>query len=183
VITCKSVERSHSDPFHPHESSTSTTSEAASTATSNVIDTITLDETDRNRRRLLLNSDNGIEFLLELEAVTLLKQDDILRLNDGRGIRVQAKAEPLYEIRGNDTRHLLMLTWHVGNRHLASEIHSDHIRIRKDPVIRKMLEQLGANMTDVQAGFNPQGGAYDDASSTGHSHGHRHDHEHLTGRT
>jgi len=135
------------------------------------VDTVTLDETDRRRRRLLMTSDAGIDFLLELESVTLLKHNDILRLNDGRGIRVQAKPEALYEIHGSDRQHLLTLTWHVGNRHIASEIREDHVRIRHDPVIRNMLEHLGAKVCEVQAGFNPEGGAYGDT----HAH-HAHDH-------
>ncbi|MFK7861314.1 MAG: urease accessory protein UreE [Granulosicoccus sp.] len=141
----------------------------------NIIDTITLDETDRHRRRIMLQSDSGIRFLLELESVTLLKQGDILRLDDGRGITVQAMPEALYEVHGNDYKHLLTLTWHVGNRHLASEILDNHVRIRRDPVIRTMLEQLGAKVIEVQAGFNPEGGAYDEARSAHTHHSHNHD--------
>lgn len=142
-------------------------------------DTITLDETDRHRRRVSMKSDTGIEFLLELEAATLLLENDILRLNDGRGIRVIAKPEALYTVRGNDPVHLLNLTWHVGNRHLATQIHTDHFMIRHDPVIRTMLEELGATVTDITAGFNPLGGAYGDGhshhSDDHHSnHGHKH---------
>lgn len=159
MLTCHNVER--------HQ--------APSTKLEHIVDTVTLDETDRHRRRLMLTSDSGIEFLLELESVTLLKHDDVLRLTDGRGIRVQAKPEMLYEIHGKNPRHLLTLTWHVGNRHLASEIHDDHVRIRLDPVIRTMLEQLGARVCQIQAGFNPEGGAYGDTHAS-HSH---HSHEHA----
>lgn len=139
------------------------------------VDTITLDETDRHRRRLAMVSDNGIQFLLELSAATLLRDNDILRLSDGRTIRVIAKPEPLYAVRGTDAVHLLNLTWHVGNRHLATQILQDHILIRRDPVIRTMLEELGASVEDVSAGFNPVGGAYDqeqDAPLSHHHHAH-----------
>ncbi len=125
----------------------------------------------------MLTSDTGIEFLLELESVTLLRHGDVLRLSDGRGIGVKAKPESLYEIRGNDAAHLLKLTWHVGNRHLASQIFPDHVRIRSDAVIRTMLEQLGATVTSVEAAFNPEGGAYGDAPSSAHHHSHSHSHE------
>lgn len=138
----------------------------------NVIDTVTLDETDRHRRRILLSSDNGMKFMLELEKATQLKHNDILRLDDGQGIRVQAMPEALYEVSADDPRHLLTLTWHVGNRHLATQIMSDHIRIRHDKVIRTMLEQLGASVKEIQAGFNPQSGAYGDAHG---AHHHKHD--------
>ncbi|MFK8079874.1 MAG: urease accessory protein UreE [Granulosicoccus sp.] len=159
MITCHQIERANPESIE----------------LDGIIDTVTLDETDRHRRRLMLTSDSGIEFLLELESVTLLKNNDVLRLNDGRGIRVQALPEALYEIHGNDPRHLLTLTWHVGNRHLASEIMQEHVRIRRDPVIRRMLEQLGATVVEIQAGFNPEGGAYGDAHSSHRHHSHSHD--------
>ena len=154
MITCHTVERAASAYSDTHPDTA---------ASDNIVDTVTLDETDRHRRRIRLTSDSGITFLLELSAATLLLQDDVLRLNDGRGIRVQALPEALYEIRARDPLHLLTLAWHVGNRHLATQIKGDHLRIRRDPVIRTMLEQLGARVTDIQAGFDPQGGAYGDA--------------------
>lgn len=141
-------------------------------------DTITLDETDRHRRRMVMHSDNGIEFLLELDKAILLREGDILRLSDGRGIEVLAQAEALYCVRGQDTSHLLNLTWHVGNRHLATQIMPDHIRIRRDPVIRTMLEELGATVEDIEAGFNPTGGAYDTAHDASHHHHHSGEHAH-----
>lgn len=165
MITCKHIERS--DTAHdsiPDER----------LIEQNIVDTVTLDETDRHRRRLLLTSDGGIEFLLDLQAVTLLRHGDVLRLSDLRGILVQAKPENLYEVYGKDALHLLTLTWHIGNRHLATQIKEDHVRIRHDAVIRNMLEQLGARVEEVQAGFNPQGGAYGDAPAAHHTHTHDH---------
>ncbi|MFK7994781.1 MAG: urease accessory protein UreE [Granulosicoccus sp.] len=161
MITCHQIERSNPD-------------HAKASELNQIVDTVTLDETDRHRRRLMLTSDTGIEFLLELESVTLLKHNDILRLSDGRGIRVQARPEALYEIRGDNANHLLKLTWHVGNRHLAAEIMHDHLRIRRDPVIKVMLEQLGATVMDIQDGFNPEGGAYGNAHSSHTHHAHTH---------
>ncbi|MBX2878298.1 MAG: urease accessory protein UreE [Granulosicoccus sp.] len=140
----------------------------------NIDDTITLDETDRHRRRIALRSDNGVEFLLELDQARLLKQGDVLRLSDGRGIKVLAEPEPLYEIRARDPMHLLQLAWHVGNRHLATQVMADHLRIREDPVIRNMLIELGASITPVSCGFDPEGGAYDEQKG---AHTHHHDHQ------
>ncbi|NND89493.1 MAG: urease accessory protein UreE [Granulosicoccus sp.] len=141
-----------------------------------IADTITLDETDRHRRRFAMVSDHGIDFLLELQSPVLLLQDDVLRLSDGRGIRVLAKPEPLYSVHARDPLHLLMLAWHVGNRHLATQIEQDHFLIRRDPVIRTMLEELGAVVTDIECGFNPLGGAYDNGHGHVHSHPAQHTH-------
>ena len=133
--------------------------------------TITLDETDRHRRRLAMTSDQGLPFVLSLDAATLLRDGDRLLLDDGRRILVRAAPEPLYEVRGTDAHHLLRLAWHMGNRHLPTQLMADHLRIRRDAVIGAMLRGLGADVRDVEAGFDPEGGAYGDA----HDHGHGHD--------
>ena len=146
---------------------------------------ITLDEQSRHRRRLMLKSDNGIEFLLDLPQTRLLRHGDGLALDDGRIIEVVAAPEPLLEVRGRDARHLLALAWQIGNRHLAAQIEADRILIRRDSVIREMLEGLGATIKEIEAPFDPEGGAYGDAHAARHHHDghdhhaqHHHRHEH-----
>lgn len=135
--------------------------------THNPADTITLDETARHRRRVKMVSDNGIEFLLDLPEARLLRHGDGIKLDDGRVIEVVAEPEELYEVRAADPHHLLQLSWQLGNRHLPTQIMKDHLRIRRDHVIREMLEGLGATVTVVTASFDPEGGAY----ANGHHHG------------
>lgn len=139
-------------------------------------DTITLDETARNRRRMAMKSDHGIAFLLDLPEARLLRHGDGLLLDDGRIIEVCARPEPLYRVTGDDPLHLLQLAWHLGNRHCPSQIVADHILIRRDPVLKTMLEGLGATVTDTEAPFDPEGGAYDARDQ--HSHDHKHGHHH-----
>lgn len=134
------------------------------------IDFITLDETARHRRRIKMVSDQGIEFLLDLPEAVLLHHGAGLVLEDGRIIEVKAAPEALYEVCGQDGHHLLNLAWQLGNRHLATQIFPDRLRIRADHVIKNMLEGLGATVTEVKAPFSPQSGAYGDQS-----HQHHHD--------
>lgn len=142
---------------------------------------ITLDETARHRRRMAMTSDNDIAFLLDLAEARLLRHGDGLVLDDGRVIEVRAVPEALYEVTAKDARHLLALTWQIGNRHLAAQIEPQRILIRRDHVIRDMLEGLGASVTEIEAPFDPEGGAYGGAHQA-HDHGeshHRHgDHHH-----
>jgi urease accessory protein len=98
-------------------------------------------------------------------------------LDDGRVVEVLAKPEPLYEIHGVNARHLLSLAWQIGNRHLAAEIRANRIVIRRDPVIKAMLEGLGARVSEIEAAFSPEGGAYG-GPHQGHDHGHDHSHGH-----
>lgn len=140
-------------------------------------DTITLDETDRHRRRMKMTSDGGIDFLLDLPEARLLKHGEGLKLSDGRVIEVRATPETLYEITARNARHMLVLTWQIGNRHLAADITETRIRIRADHVIKEMLEGLGATVREIEAPFNPEGGAYG-GKHEGHHHDHSHEHGH-----
>ena len=136
-------------------------------------DTITLDETARHRRRMAMVTDGGIAFLLDLPEAMLLVEGAAIVLGDGRLIAVKAKPEPLMKVRGRDARHLLALAWQIGNRHLPAEIHEGFILLRADRVIAEMLEGLGAALTEIEAPFDPEGGAY--AGHGGHDgpdHGH-----------
>ena len=137
-------------------------------------DTITLDETARHRRRTVMTSDNGIEFLLDLPTARLLRHGEGFLLQDGRIIEVNAAPEKLMKVTGKDPSHLLALAWQIGNRHLAAQISETHVLIRHDPVIEKMLVGLDAVVEHVDAPFDPVGGAYQAPGGHSHDHGHHH---------
>jgi urease accessory protein len=148
-------------------------------------DTIVLDFDDRHRRRMAMTGTRGLEFLLDLEHATVLRGGDALVLDDGRLIEVVAAPEPLIEIRGADPQHLVRIAWHLGNRHLPTQITARGLRIRRDHVIEAMVRGLGARVIEIEAPFDPEGGAYAEgghahaAESPPHdhaAHGHSHDH-------
>src|ERR1700735_5916145 len=95
-------------------------------------DTIVLDFDDRHRRRMAMTGTRGLEFLLDLESAVALRGGDALVLEDGRLIEVVAAAEPLLEIRGADPHHLIRVAWHLGHRHLPTQITARRLRIRRD---------------------------------------------------
>jgi urease accessory protein len=130
-------------------------------------DTIVLDFDDRHRRRMAMTGTRGLEFLLDLENATVLRGGDALVLDDNRLIEVVAAPELLAEIRGSDPQHLVRIAWHLGNRHLPTQITARGLRIRRDHVIEAMVQGLGARVIEIEAPFDPEGGAYADA---GHAH-------------
>jgi urease accessory protein len=130
-------------------------------------DTVVLDFDDRHRRRMAMTGTRGLEFLLDLENAVALRGGDALVLDDGRLIEVVAAPEPLLEIRGNDPHHLVRLAWHLGNRHLPTQIMAKGLRIRRDHVIEAMVKGLGARVIEIEAPFDPEGGAY---AGGGHAH-------------
>jgi urease accessory protein len=150
-------------------------------------DSVVLDFDDRHRRRMAMTGTRGLEFLLDLENAVALRGGDALALEDGRLVEVVSAPEPLLEIRGADPHHLIRVAWHLGNRHLPTQIMAKGLRIRRDHVIEAMVKGLGARVVEIEAPFDPEGGAYagtghghaheDHARHTGH-HGHDHDHAH-----
>src|SRR6185369_7260396 len=126
-------------------------------------DTIVLDFDDRHRRRMAMTGTRGLEFLLDLENAVALRGGDALVLEDDRLIEVVAAAEPLIEIRGLDPGHLVRIAWHLGNRHLPTQIMAKGLRIRRDHVIEAMVKGLGARVIEIKAPFDPEGGAYAEA--------------------
>jgi urease accessory protein len=150
-------------------------------------DTVVLDFDDRYRRRMAMTGTRGLEFLLDLETAVALRGGDALVLEDGRLVEVVAAPEPLAEIRCNDPHHLVRVAWHLGNRHLPTQIMPKGLRIRRDHVIEAMVKGLGARVIEIEAPFDPEGGAYADSGHahapevhdhSSHDHGHHHHGEH-----
>ena len=132
-------------------------------------DTITLQFEDRCRRRIVMTSDSGLEFLLDLPVATRLRDGHVLVLEDGCSILVRAGTEELMEARSGDSAELVRAAWHVGNRHCPCEIQAGRLVMRRDHVVRRMLEALGCAVIDITGPFEPESGAY--------SGQHRHHHE------
>ena len=121
----------------------------------------------------------GLSFLLDLPDAAALRSGDALALEDGRLIEVVAAPEPLLEIRSTDPLHLARIAWHLGNRHVPTQLLAKSLRIRRDHVLEEMLRGLGARVIEIEAPFDPEGGAYaSTASHDGHHHDHSHHHEH-----
>jgi urease accessory protein len=139
-------------------------------------DTVVLDFDDRHRRRMVMTGTRGLEFLLDLENAVALRGGDALVLDDDRLIEVVAAPERLAEIRCDDPQHLVRVAWHLGNRHLPTQIMPKGLRIRRDHVIEAMVRGLGARVIEIEAPFDPEGGAYAGAAHAHAPESHSHDH-------
>ena len=127
----------------------------------------------REKSRLRATLTSGEEVALFTVRGTVLRDGDLIRGDDGRVIRVRAAAEATYRIDCATPRNLLRCAFHLGNRHTQAQVggaaDSGFLRIRKDTVLKDMLEGLGATVTEEQAAFEPEAGAY------GGGHAHRDD--------
>ena len=162
----------------------------ASSWSGDAVDSVVLDYDDRPRRRMAMTGTRGLSFLLDLVEAAFLRHGDALVLEDGQLVEVLAAPEPLLEIRCTDPLHLARIAWHLGNRHLPTQLFPKYLRIRRDHVIADMAVKLGARVIEIEAPFDPEGGAYQtpvhshDHHHHDHAHGdhHHHDHGHDHGR-
>ncbi|MBR0554807.1 urease accessory protein UreE [Ciceribacter sp. L1K23] len=128
---------------------------------------IILSHDERHLRRKLLHLADDSMVMLDLKEPVLLAHGDLLEVDDGTVVEIEAKPEKLLEIRARNRLHLIELAWHLGNRHLSAQIEDDRILILRDHVIREMLIGLGGVVAEVEERFQPVRGAY-------HGHGHHH---------
>lgn len=134
--------------------------------------TVALDFDRRSRRRLALRTEEGRDFLLDLAEAPRLRHGDGLLLESGEIVEVFAAPERLLELRCADAASLVRLAWHLGNRHIPTQLLGEALRIREDHVLAEMARGLGAQVVALKAAFDPEGGAY----AGGHGHHHHHDH-------
>lgn len=135
-------------------------------------DCVELAYDERYRRRVVLTCASGRRLLLDLAEPRVLGHGDALVTDEGETIEVRAAPERLAEISCADARELVRVAWHLGNRHLPTQILGNRLRIREDHVIVDMVRRLGAEVVPVEAPFDPEGGAYGHAHHGGHDHGH-----------
>ncbi|HEY2134274.1 MAG TPA: urease accessory protein UreE [Xanthobacteraceae bacterium] len=134
------------------------------------IDRVILAADDRHRRRLVMTGEAGTRFLLDLPHAAMLRDGDGLILDDGSIIRVVGKPEPLVEIVAACEADRLRMAWHIGNRHIDLQVVGDRLRIRRDHVLEAMLVGLGAQLTAIEAPFDPEPGAYAHGEDDGDGH-------------
>jgi urease accessory protein len=88
---------------------------------------------------------------------------------------VLAAPQPVLEVRAC-TEHgspfdLLRAAYHLGNRHVPLALQPGHLTLEPDHVLADMLRQMHLIVTEAQAPFEPESGAY--AASHAHE---AHDH-------
>lgn len=129
--------------------------------------TLTLPFELRQKSRLRARLDSGEEVGLFLPRGTVLRHGDLLRAASGLIVRIEAAPETVSTARTDDPLRLARACYHMGNRHLPLQIGAGWLRYRHDPVLDKMVRELGLTVVCEQAPFEPEAGAY-----AGHRHSH-----------
>ncbi len=139
-----------------------------------VVATLSLTAGDRAKSRHRFTADEGTPVYLNLPRGTVLRGGDLLGSATDEWLRVIAKPEPVVVVTAQSGFELLRAAYHLGNRHVALELAPGSLKLEPDPVLERMLAQLGGlTLSPATLPFEPETGAY---RSSRHSHSHSHDH-------
>ena len=131
----------------------------------------------RCKARLRARLDSGEEVGLFLERGLILRAGDKLAGSDGRVVEVAAATESVMEARTADPVLLAKAAYHLGNRHVPVQVGDGFLRFGRDHVLGDMVRGLGLAVTEIEAPFEPESGAYGAHGGHAHPHGHSADGE------
>ncbi|MFN5049013.1 urease accessory protein UreE [Roseateles sp.] len=144
---------------------------------------IELDWDVRQKSRFDATDSQGRALAVFLPRGSVVRGGDVLVAEDGSLIRVLAAPQPVLEVRAcaehGSPFDLLRAAYHLGNRHVPLELKPDHLKLEPDHVLAEMLRMMHLVLTETQAAFEPESGAYGGEGHGGHGHKHEHQHEHA----
>jgi urease accessory protein len=138
------------------------------TVSGHIDDQLELPFDQRQKSRLRVTLASGSEVALFLTRGIILRGGDLLKSEDGLVVQIVAAQEPVYNVIAPTPRDLMCAAYHLGNRHVPLQIGDGWLRLEQDYVLRDMLLGLGMQVSEVNAPFEPEAGAY----GGGHRHGH-----------
>jgi urease accessory protein len=137
---------------------------------------IELDWDVRQKSRFDTTDSTGRALGVFLPRGSVVRGGDVLIAEDGALIRVIAAPQAVLRVTAcaehGGPADLPRAAYHLGNRHVQLEVKPDHLQLEPDPVLADMLRSMHLIVREVQAPFEPEGGAY--AAAHAH-HGHAHD--------
>jgi urease accessory protein len=131
------------------------------------VDTLALSYDRRLHTRQRACLEGGEHIALMLPRGTVLRDGDVLRCEGGRLVQVRAAAECVSRIVSRNPIHLTRAAYHLGNRHVPTELGPGFVAYLHDHVLDDMIRRLGLDVTVVTVPFEPEPGAYGHAQDPG----------------
>ncbi len=145
-----------------------------------VDDTLSLSYDRRLHSRQRACLDGGEHIAVMLPRGSVLRDGDVLRCEGGRLVRVRAAPECVSRFNSKSPRELARAAYHLGNRHVPTELGAGFVAYLHDHVLDDMIQRLGFAVSVVNAPFEPEPGAYGHAAENVHdvsthaAHSHTH---------
>jgi urease accessory protein len=134
-------------------------------------DSVALAYDERKRSRLKVQLVSGVEAGIFLERGDYLQDGDKLQAEEDSAIvEIRAAPEKLIEAVAASPLLFARAAYHLGNRHVPVQIlpteNGGKLRFQTDHVLAEMLRGLGCAISECEAPFQPESGAY----GGGHHH-------------
>ncbi|KXI30203.1 urease accessory protein UreE [Paraglaciecola hydrolytica] len=137
-------------------------------------DSVTLDYDTRQKARIKITTDKGLDAGIFIERGKPLLINEVLKSDCGQHVQVLGALEPVTTASCDDWLTFAKVCYHLGNRHTKLQVGERWLRFKPDHVLSELVQQLGCSVSDESAIFEPENGAYNGLSVSGHNHGHAH---------
>ena len=131
-------------------------------------DTLCLSWEQRRWTRKRIVSSGGREVALALPTGSVLRAGDILAVEAGWYLAVEARPEPVLAAFPRGRAEALRVAFEVGNRHFSLAVEDDVLLVPDDTAMVHLLGRLGVQWERRQAVYEPI-----DGSGSGHASGAR----------
>jgi urease accessory protein len=143
-------------------------------STAPATDSVALAYDERKRSRLKVTLASGTPAGIFLERGDHLHGGDKLAAEDGSAVvEIRAAPEKLIEAVAGSPLLFARAAYHLGNRHVPVQIlptdNGGKLRFQTDHVLAEMVKGLGCAISETEAPFQPESGAY--GAHGGHHHG------------
>jgi urease accessory protein len=147
-------------------------------------DTLRLTWEERRWTRKRVETTAGRMVALALPTGSVLRDGDVLVVEEAWYLVVEARPEPVLAALPRDRAEAIRLAFDVGNRHFSLALEGEALLVPDDDAMVQLLTRSGVRWERRQAVFNPIGGGgqgHDEAASPvdGHRHGSHHVHQRL----
>jgi len=144
---------------------------------------VALDWDTRCKSRFDATDSVGRHLGVFLPRGQVVRGGDVLVVEDGSLVRVDAAAQPVLVVRHcpehGSPFDLQRAAYHLGNRHVQLELQPERLQLEPDHVLAEMLRQMHLMVSEEQAPFEPEAGAYAQGGHAAHEHGQGQEHSHA----
>jgi urease accessory protein len=138
-------------------------------------DTLRLAWEERRWTRKRAVTTGGREVALALPTGSVLRAGDVIAVEAGWYLAVEARPEPVLAVFPRDRAEAIRVAFAVGNRHFSLALDGDGLLVPDDTAMEQLLDRLGVPWERRVTVYDPiAGGGHGHETATGSRDGHTH---------
>jgi len=142
-------------------------------------DTLRLTWEERRWTRKRVVTSAGREVGLALPTGSMLRPGDIVAVEDGWYLQIEARPEPVLAVTPRSAEEAIRVAFDVGNRHFPLALDGGDLLVPDDTAMEQLLIRLGLVWRRRAAVFTPLGAGHSHEPGRSALDGHSHEHGHI----